>query len=405
MKRFLFCLMALFMAVQASDAKTIHWLTFIDTTDSNVGEIDLNTRKLLYSRWVNIINAALGENGYKSNVLDVYGQYTSPENCKLAIERLQCAPDDIIMFYYVGHGGRAINDTAKYPQMCLAQSNNQKYIPLEWVHDELKKKQARLTITIGMCCNSESSRITPKKKVMFDVNYGNTYVSSKGVQNIQHLFLDYAGDIIASSSSPKQTSGAVGTDLGPTDYYTYAILTLFDELASVAQCPTWDELFGVLNQSVEQWSASDNRRQTPQCDINVRTKARPAATKPAAPSKETVQHPRKARQTGDTSQATPEEKAGLAEVITLCLDNIVSTHNSEEERLDIAEKFTRFFTTDAEVKILSQDGNIVIDKEDIHTFVGRISTSRLLYKVIMDNGTINKDGLISQLKVYEIYKK
>lgn len=31
-------------------AKTIHWLTFIDTMDRNVGEIDKSSRQLLYSR-------------------------------------------------------------------------------------------------------------------------------------------------------------------------------------------------------------------------------------------------------------------------------------------------------------------------------------------------------------------
>ena len=46
-----------------TNAQTIHWLTFIDTTDPQVGEIDVNGRKVLYNHFVNVINAALQEKG------------------------------------------------------------------------------------------------------------------------------------------------------------------------------------------------------------------------------------------------------------------------------------------------------------------------------------------------------
>ena len=90
------------MATQIQ-AKTIHWLTFIDTTDENVGEVDINTRKILYARWINLVNATLKEQGYNVNIIDIYGSKTSPENCKNIVNDLDCGSEDIVMFYSMCH--------------------------------------------------------------------------------------------------------------------------------------------------------------------------------------------------------------------------------------------------------------------------------------------------------------
>lgn len=47
MKKVIFLLSMLLMSAMTY-AQTIHWLTFIDTKDENVGEIDILGRKVLY---------------------------------------------------------------------------------------------------------------------------------------------------------------------------------------------------------------------------------------------------------------------------------------------------------------------------------------------------------------------
>ena len=78
-------------------AKTIHWLTFIDTTDRNVGEIDKSSRQLLYSRWIDLVNTTLKDNGYSVNIVDIYDSNTSPENCKKIVNSFNCGSEDIIV--------------------------------------------------------------------------------------------------------------------------------------------------------------------------------------------------------------------------------------------------------------------------------------------------------------------
>lgn len=55
MKKVIFLLSMLLMSAMTY-AQTIHWLTFIDTKDENVGEIDILGRKVLYGRYPQIRN-------------------------------------------------------------------------------------------------------------------------------------------------------------------------------------------------------------------------------------------------------------------------------------------------------------------------------------------------------------
>ena len=92
MKKILFFLSTLFVCTVS--ANTIHWITFIDTTDPNVGECDKYSREFLYSRWISEVNAAIAPLGYSSEIHDFYGEETSPQNCKEIIESIECESED-----------------------------------------------------------------------------------------------------------------------------------------------------------------------------------------------------------------------------------------------------------------------------------------------------------------------
>ena len=62
-------------------AQTIHWLTFIDTNDANVGEMDKNSQALLFNRFRNVVNAALASYGYTADNQEYFGDRLTPQNC------------------------------------------------------------------------------------------------------------------------------------------------------------------------------------------------------------------------------------------------------------------------------------------------------------------------------------
>ena len=81
----------------------------------------------------------------------------------------------------------------------------------------------------------------------------------------------------------------------------------------------------------------------------------------------------------------------------------------EETRMTGALLFkVAYLADDAEVKILAQDGGLVVDKESGATFIDRISTSHLLLKVAIESCKYVSDGesiKVKEMKVREIYKK
>ncbi|WP_287710284.1 hypothetical protein [Barnesiella sp.] len=91
MKKVIFLLSMLLMSAMTY-AQTIHWLTFIDTKDENVGEIDILGRKVLYGRYINLINAALASKGipqtYKIIMTHAFLQKTARKPFKTCIVNL-----------------------------------------------------------------------------------------------------------------------------------------------------------------------------------------------------------------------------------------------------------------------------------------------------------------------------
>lgn len=394
------------MANLSIDAKTIYWLTFIDTNDGNVGKIDVLGREVLYAHFIDEVNAALLDEGYEADVQDFYGNKVTPENCKSAIELLRVSSDDIVVFYYIGHGGRPSTDVEymkkhPWPQMCMSQWDENKYIPLEWVHKTLSSKGARLAVTIGMCCNSLSN-ISIKEGPNFSPNYGTTYIGSNKIQRIKDLFLNVKGSLLATSASPTQTSGCLRSNFGVIDAYTTVLCSIFDNvLDGYDQTLTWDDLLNAVSTIVNKKTDGE---QTPIHDVSaIAASTKPIKTRPVTPTQSQVQKT-KQKQTPGTSKQRGNGDEWVND-LTKNLDALINTSISEEDRLQLAENLKDLFSPTAKVKNLGQDEKTSVDGEAADEFLDRLSSSRLILKVVVKEGTFDSNNRITQLKVHEVYKK
>lgn len=374
-----------------ANAQTIHWLTFIDTTDKNVGRLDVNGREVLYNHFVNVVNSALAEKGYKSNIQDVYGTSLTPQKCKDIVSNVNCGPNDIVVFYYIGHGTHGTVGGDVWPLMWMAQDDPNKLIPLKWVHDQLKGKGAKLTATIGMCCNVYQP-IKRSETPSFSVNYGNTYLTDTEKKSIQQMFLENKGDLLLSSASPGQSSGGGDTALGPMDFFTCVLVKVFEDYAYTGELE-WKELFGDVKDIINEATGG---QQTPIFVSNI-TKASPTPTPAPAPAPVAVTPPASSVAIASTNQEWLN-KIGAA------LDNLIDNRQSETGRIAQATELEKIFTSNAVVKVMGQDGNVVIDKSSADDFIGRLATSRILLKVTPVDVTISGNK-ITELKVKEAYKK
>lgn len=400
----LICLLLTFIAVKA---QTIHWITFIDTNDERVGQIDVLGRKVLYSHFVNEVNAALAPKGYQSDIQDFYGDQVTPENCKSTIQLLRINdPNDIIVFYYIGHGGRPTTDTGymmehPYPQMCMQlKFPESKYIPLEWVYEQLSSKGARLSVTIGMCCNSLSN-ISIKDGPMFSPNYGTTYMSGNKLARIQDLFLNVKGNVLSTSASPTQTSGCFKSDFGVIDRYTTVLCDIFNSvLDNYDKTLTWDDLLDALSEIIDK---NTNGEQTPIHETHLTSASAPAPVKPVVPTQQQVQQTQQ-QQTQNTTK-TQGNGDEWVNALTNHLGTLINVNVAEYDRIELEKKLNGLFAKNAQVRILAQDSDTAIDREDAATFLGRLATSRLLLKVAIVEGKFDSNNKITSLKVRELYKK
>ena len=372
-----------------ANAQTIHWLTFIDTEDSNVGAIDVNGRRILYDHFINLVNAAISEKGYKTNIRDIYGKELTPQKCKEVIANTKCGPDDIIVFYYIGHGTHGTVGGDVWPMMFMGQDNPNYLVPLKWVHDQLKAKGARLTTTIGMCCNVYQG-INRRQTPTFAVNYGNTYLTDTEKQAIQDMFLKHKGDFLLSSASPGQSSIGVDTkEFGPMDLFSFILVKIFEDYASEGDIE-WTELFTSVKDYIHKATQGE---QTPIFVSNLSNVSAPSTPAPAnTPVKVTPRAP----QTSGSSD--------LMNLVGVALDNLIDSRQTETARIAQASELEKIFTPNAIVKVMSQDGNIVIDKSPAEDFIGRLTTSRILLKVAPVDIVISGNK-ISEMKVKEVYKK
>lgn len=384
MIRKLFMLLVSILPMVVS-AQTIHWLTFIDTTDPNVGKLDINGREVLYNHFVNVVNAAATEKGYKANIQDIYGQSLTPQKCKDIVKNLNVASDDVIVFYYIGHGTHGTVGGNPWPMMFMGQNNPNDLVRLkEDVHDVLLSKGARLTATIGMCCNVYQN-IPRNETPSFGVNYGNTYLTETEKKAIQEMFLGHKGDFLLSSASPGQSSVGGNTPLGPMDLFTCVLVKNFEDSASEGELE-WNTLFNEVKSIV---NGVTQGQQTPIFTADL-SKA-PIVKKQSSG-------------TGPVPVPTPIPNQDWLNQVGVALDNLIDVRQSETARIAQASKLKQIFATNAVVKVIGQDGNVVVDKSSADDFIGRLSTSRIILKVTPVNVSVNGDK-ITELKVKEAYKK
>ena len=93
------------------------------------------------------------------------------------------------------------------------------------------------------------------------------------------------------------------------------------------------------------------------------------------------------------------------ELIEKCLEFLADKDVPQSKRLSAAEKIKKLFAPNAKVKILNQDGDVVVNTRNAAAYIDIISTSRILLKVTYVDVDFNDNGQITLLKVKEFYRK
>lgn len=354
---------------------TFHAIIFADTKDNNIGKstnLDMN----------NVCNMLAEAQSSLKEQIDfeyyIYPEnYCSPENLKKVLNNIRCKSEDIVFFYYSGHGVRSLQDTSPYPQMCLGVRDQARMISVEGVDRAIAQKNPRLRLIFTDCCNSENEFVTPK----LEISKGCSMINKQKAGNYQKLFLNQYGRLIMTSSKAGETSScneAIG------GFFTYCLLAVLEN-ALQQNIPDWKQILAATQKSTENLSSD---RMHPIYDIQLSNQ--PTTTIPT--SEPEVSH---------------EHVATTQDHILPDLLQLIDTRLGAQKRLNMVPTLLKkhFAHANVQVEALGKDSRTVVNQESAQDFLERLSTSFFLINFNILSVQRDANQKITSLKVHEIYKQ
>lgn len=111
------------------------------------------------------------------------------------IDRLKITRDDLILFYYSGHGCSSEQKTTPWPYLYLADRDQ--YMALDEVLDHLKNKNAKFALVVADCCNNFRGEM-PQPTVFRFHSLAEKHIS----RSVKNLFLNSKGILVITGAEP-----------------------------------------------------------------------------------------------------------------------------------------------------------------------------------------------------------
>ena len=137
----------------------MHLIVLASTKDPHLKNNPLIDARKIISTFSDIANKVLG---IRFSVDSIYGDKYSKASVQKAIKNLNPGKNDIVVFYYTGHGFTDRNYPEKeYPFLDLRDPSKTLYrkdlktevLNIEDIYDSIVKKGARLNLILSDCCN------------------------------------------------------------------------------------------------------------------------------------------------------------------------------------------------------------------------------------------------------------
>lgn len=227
-----------------NDVPNIHLIMVANTKVPDIGiscEVD---RDIVVQEFEEIATA-LGVN-LKKHIID--GDRLNRANVYSTVSGINAGSNDVIVFFYTGHGFRWSDQSSTYPRMALFYSryesiSNQNTMELEEVHRILAGKGARMTLVIGDCCNNDVG-VTSRDG---GGSLASRTYSNGSAARLRKLFFEAKGNMIVAAAQPNETSCGSPVSGG---YYINAFFSALDkEVSRINEAdPRWST---ILDNSVK----------------------------------------------------------------------------------------------------------------------------------------------------------
>lgn len=222
-----------------AESSALHAILVADTTDAKIGK---STARDLSSMREEA--AAIARNaGLEFEVTVIEGRKLSRDAVTTAVKAVEPGNDDVVLFYFAGHGFRTKTKNDRWP--FLFTKNNQG-LDQTWVYDRLREKGPRLLLVISDCCNSVTTAAVDSQVQRSD---------GLRRENFIRLFREASGTLQAAAASPGEYAWS-SDDAG--GMFTMQFLkALHTGLAS--EKVTWTSVMKAATQPMQ----AEGRQQTP----------------------------------------------------------------------------------------------------------------------------------------------
>lgn len=244
-------------------------IAVIDSNDKDIGErcaTDLDEISFSFedlANWLDveeipkIIN---GDEFSKAAVNDAIDNWLKSQEPKI---------DDIVIFYYSGHGFRYPNDVSDYPRMWLKTSEDQNIQTTnlsveEDIYDRIIKMGAGFNLVLSDCCNTTAAddnanfdnvtvpnapQVAHKRQHPREENTGSV------VDNGDRLFIPENPVSILATAATKSEFAGGKADVGGffTEYFLEALTKCVYE-SMIA--PEWENIFKYADDKAGYWARS-----------------------------------------------------------------------------------------------------------------------------------------------------
>jgi len=185
------------------------------------------------------------------------------------LQYFECGPDDVVVFFYSGHGTRYEEDGSEWPwpylyycQRGAGEDPEACELDMDVVEQILVEKGPRMTIVLGDSCNDvqDSEDANEYLKEAADFRDDPDPDAAESFANLELITL-FQGQIIASASSPGQTSNT-NSDHG--SYFANEFFHFLFEALTGQSATSWEEILTRTKEKVRQVSPG----QIPQFCVN-----------------------------------------------------------------------------------------------------------------------------------------
>lgn len=377
-------------------SQTLHTIICTDTQDTEIGVAARASHDNYTLDFLATIETALGTLYNSSKPIDLKGYECNKKNVLQALDNLSCEEYDIVIFIYIGHGARGFSDWSDFPQMCFAvprsskYRNPEEYYPLENVRDIIMKKNPRLCLVIGDCCNSYSVEVSTKPRYV-GINASEPDIRYQDRESIiRQLFLTKQGSIILTASVKGQYGWCLNDGEIKGMFLEKNLNDVFQDIKDgKASYSSWENLLSTVRNNTYNYSKTFN-----------------LTTKENGRIMNWTQTPYYSIDITDVPMVKINKKIVEPTYLQQALVQVADDHSfSDAERIAKSRQVkSNFFDgDDAMVEVVGKDRTTIIQTMTINRYLLRISTENDLANITIIDEKTDNNGKYTYLKIHEIY--